>query len=70
MGTKSVALLGVILGSVLGVVLLLAWERSDPRIDDLETLGSEVDCPTTSLEHASDETTAALLDRWVFIGRP
>jgi capsular polysaccharide biosynthesis protein len=64
MGTRSVALLGAILGVILGVVLLLAWERSDPRIDDLETLAAEIDCPTTSLEHASDESTAALLDRW------
>jgi hypothetical protein len=65
MGTKAVALLGAILGSVLGVILLLAWERSDPRIDDLETLDAELTCPTTSLEHSSDESTAALLDRWI-----
>ena len=65
MGTKSVVVLGAILGALLGVVLLLAWERSDPRIDDLETLRAEIDCPTSSLEHASDESTAALLDRWI-----
>ena len=65
MGTKSVALLGAILGTLLGFVLLLAWERSDPRIDDLETLVAELDCPTTSFEHVSDESKAALLDRWI-----
>jgi capsular polysaccharide biosynthesis protein len=65
MGTPAVAVLGAILGAVLGVILLLAWERSDPRIDDLETLEAEIACPTTSLEHASPESTAALLDRWI-----
>ena len=49
MGTKSVVVLGAILGALLGVVLLLAWERSDPRIDDLETLRAEIHCPTRPL---------------------
>jgi capsular polysaccharide biosynthesis protein len=70
MGTKSVALLGAILGGLLGFVLVLAWERSDPRIDDVETLDGEVDFPTTSLERLSEEATAALLERWRALSGP
>jgi len=37
--------LGGVLGLLLGLVLAAAWERSDPRTDDLADLRSEVDCP-------------------------
>lgn len=70
MGTTSVALLGAILGGLLGFVLILAWERSDPRIDDIETLDAQVDFPTTSLERLSEEATAALLERWRALSGP
>lgn len=70
MGIASVVLLGAILGALLGLVLVLAWERSDPRIDDIDTLEDEVDCPTTSFEHLSDESTAALLERWMSLSAP
>jgi hypothetical protein len=38
--------LGGVLGLLLGLVLAVAWERSDPRTDDLADLRSEVECPS------------------------
>ena len=37
--------LGGILGLLLGLVIAVAWERSDRRTDDLEDLRAEVTCP-------------------------
>ncbi len=56
--------IGVILGICLGIVLVIAWERTDGRIDDLQDLEYEVDIPATSLEGLSAEAIVALLERW------
>ena len=42
--TKTLAL-GGLLGLLLGLVMAFAWERSDPRTDDLGDLRSELQCP-------------------------
>jgi hypothetical protein len=44
-GSTKTGTLGGALGLLLGLVVAVAWERSDPRTDDLEDLRSEVECP-------------------------
>jgi hypothetical protein len=63
-GVTTVAVIGVIVGLALGFLLLAAWERTDPRIDDLDELGVAVSAPTTSFDAMSEPAAAALLDRW------
>jgi capsular polysaccharide biosynthesis protein len=60
---------GLILGLALGAVLIVAWERMDPRIDDLSQLSSELACPASSFQALSDPSTAALLERWKALSR-
>jgi hypothetical protein len=45
-GKVKTAVLGGVLGLLLGLVLAVAWERSDPRTDDLADLRSVVECPS------------------------
>ena len=45
-GKVKTGALGGVLGLLLGLVLAVAWERSDPRTDDLADLRSEVECPS------------------------
>jgi len=45
-GSVKTGVLGGVLGLLLGLVLAVAWERSDPHIDDLDDLRSEVECPS------------------------
>jgi capsular polysaccharide biosynthesis protein len=60
--------LGLLLGLIGGSLVMIAWERADPRIRDVKTLGTEVGCASSSLQHASDESVVALLNRWTDIG--
>jgi len=60
---KSVPI-GLVLGLLLGLVLGLAWDRSNPRVDDTQTLQRELDCPVWSLADLTPPLTDALLDRW------
>jgi hypothetical protein len=62
------AVLGFILGLIGGGLLMLAWERSDARIRDAKALGAEIECPTSSIGQASDQSIVALLDRWADLG--
>lgn len=55
---------GVALGLLLGIVLLIAWDRADPRVRDPEALADELGCPVLSLSDLSQDSTAALVDRW------
>ncbi|MEO5574602.1 MAG: Wzz/FepE/Etk N-terminal domain-containing protein [Gaiellaceae bacterium] len=64
MSPAKVAVLGLVLGLALGIVVLLAWERADGRIDDVKTLSEEAGCAASALGKASKESIAALLDRW------
>jgi capsular polysaccharide biosynthesis protein len=60
---KAVAI-GAALGLVLGIVLLIAWERSDPRIGDARELSTQIGCPATPVDRLSPNASYALLERW------
>lgn len=63
-GPRSIIALGAILGIFVGIVLLIALERSDPRIDDKYVLAAHAGCPATCVSELSEATTAGLLARW------
>jgi capsular polysaccharide biosynthesis protein len=62
---------GAILGLLLGVVLLLAWERADRRVDTVADAAA-TGLPTVLLDTMTPATAAALLERWgvMTAGRP
>ena len=65
--SKSVKVLvatGVILGIALGLLLMIAWERFDPRIDRPEDLSQEVGSPTSPVSAISESGANALIARW------
>lgn len=66
---KALVAVGSILGLALGGLLIVAWERMDPRIDELTQLSSELGCPASSFQGLSDPSTAALLERWKELSR-
>jgi capsular polysaccharide biosynthesis protein len=55
---------GAALGLLLGLVLLVAWERSDPRIRGPRELSMQIGCPATPLDRLSPNAAYALLERW------
>ena len=57
-------MIGAALGLVLGIVLLIAWERSDPRIADARELSTQIGCPATPVDRLSPNASYALLERW------
>lgn len=64
-GSGSSAIpIGVILGLCLGLVLVVAWERSDPRIDSVNELAHAAGTPATALGDVAPGNIGALLDRW------
>lgn len=56
--------IGGVIGLLLGIVLLIGWERSDPRISDARGLSSVLGCPATPAERLSPDAAYALLERW------
>jgi len=65
--SKSVTVLvaiGVIVGIALGLLLIVAWERIDPRIDRPEDLSQEVGSPTSPVSAISESGVNALIARW------
>ncbi len=60
----SAIVIGAALGLVLGIVLLIAWERSDPRVRDARDLSSQIGCPATPVDRLSPNAAYALLERW------
>ncbi len=61
--SRTIAI-GALLGLILGVVLLVAWERSDPHVTDARSLSGQFGCPATPADRLSPDAAHALLDRW------
>jgi capsular polysaccharide biosynthesis protein len=60
----STVAIGAVLGLILGLVLLVAWERSDPHVVDARSLSSQFGCPATPAERLSPDAAHALIERW------
>jgi capsular polysaccharide biosynthesis protein len=60
--SASIAL-AVILGLFLGIVVLVAWERADPRIDDPGDVETASSVPASRLSGLSESARAALVQR-------
>lgn len=56
--------IGAAIGLALGLVLLIAWERSDPHITRPRELSGQLGCPATPLDRLSPDAARALLERW------
>jgi len=61
--SRTVAI-GAVLGLILGLVLLVAWERSDPHVTEPRSLSSQFGCPATPADRLSPDAAHALLERW------
>jgi capsular polysaccharide biosynthesis protein len=61
--SRTVAI-GAVLGLILGLVLLVAWERSDPHVTDPRSLSGQFGCPATPADRLSPDAARALLERW------
>lgn len=62
--SAPVLAVGVIVGIALGLLLIVAWERFDPRIDRPEDLSQEVGSPTSPVSAISESGVNALIARW------
>jgi capsular polysaccharide biosynthesis protein len=56
--------IGLALGFGLGVVLVLAWERADPRIDDANDVLVRTGLPATTLEPLTPQAVRGLIEHW------
>jgi capsular polysaccharide biosynthesis protein len=63
-GVPVLVAIGVIVGIALGLLLIVAWERVDPRIDRPEDLSQEVGSPTSPVSEISESGADALIARW------
>jgi hypothetical protein len=57
--------IGVTLGLFLGVVLVAAWARADPRVDNADALRRTLSVPVTDASALTATSTHALLTRWM-----
>jgi capsular polysaccharide biosynthesis protein len=62
--TARTIAIGAVLGLILGLVLLVAWERSDPHVTDARSLSDQFGCPSTPADRLSPDAAHALLERW------
>jgi hypothetical protein len=60
--------IGAVLGLCLGIVLLLALERANPRVDDPDLLEEELRCPVYEVADVTPSLAGALLERWRALG--
>lgn len=60
--------IGALLGLCLGIVLLLALERANPRVDDPAFLEDELRCPVYDVDEVTPSLAGALLERWRAMG--
>jgi capsular polysaccharide biosynthesis protein len=63
-GVTVLVALGAIIGLALGLLLLIVWERTDPRIDRPEDLSQEVGSPASPTTAISRSGANALIARW------
>ena len=63
-GSSAAIPIGIFLGLCLGIVLVAAWERSDPRIDGAEELAEAAGTPATALGDVAPQNIDALVERW------
>lgn len=66
-GLAVLVVLGAILGVALGLLLMVVWERVDPRIDRPEDLSQEVGSPTSPVGAISQPGVNALIARWTHL---
>jgi hypothetical protein len=66
-GVTVLVALGAILGIALGLLLMVVWERVDPRIDRPEDLSQEVGSPTSPVGAMSQPGVNALIARWTHL---
>jgi capsular polysaccharide biosynthesis protein len=63
-GVAVLVALGLIVGVALGLLLIIVWERVDPRIDRPEDLSQEVGSPASPVSAISESGANALFARW------
>lgn len=63
-GVATLVTLGAIIGVALGLLLMIVWERVDPRIDRPEDLSQEIGSPTSPVSSISESGVSALITRW------
>jgi capsular polysaccharide biosynthesis protein len=63
-GVPVLVAIGVIVGIALGLLMIVAWERVDPRIDRPEDLSHEIGSPTSPVSEISESGANALIARW------
>jgi capsular polysaccharide biosynthesis protein len=56
--------IGLVLGFALGVILLLAWDRADPRIDSPADVFARAMLPATEVDRLTPTAAATLVERW------
>jgi capsular polysaccharide biosynthesis protein len=55
--------IGIVLGLILGIAALIAWDRQDARVENERTLEDEIGLPVTTLG-ASNGSIQAVQQRW------
>jgi capsular polysaccharide biosynthesis protein len=63
-GARRAVPIGLILGLALGIVLMIAWDRADARVDSVRSLRETGRCPAVPLSTLSKEKARALRYRW------
>jgi hypothetical protein len=58
---------GIVLGAILGIVLMAAFDRAFPRINDEEALSEVAGCPAVLLSLGQRERLDALRARWALM---
>jgi capsular polysaccharide biosynthesis protein len=69
--TRNIAVpIGAILGLLLGGIVLMAWERFDPRVDTIDDLANLLDTPVTADDFLSADRIYAIRHRWRELALP
>jgi hypothetical protein len=68
LSTTGLIIAGALLGLALGVVLLIALERAQPRVRDPRTLAAATGAPVSRLDDLGPASAASLLERWRELG--